>query len=237
MSAPCRDAETDEDLARPERWERSRERSQARRLLALRQRRRQRGSRTAALIAVAALTLGSGGALAATSAGGGGGGSHAASVASGVLKQGSSGPAVVALQRKLGIAADGAFGPQTARAVRSYQRAHGLTVDGVVGPQTAGVLGISLATAQAQSVGAGSGSRSVRVPAVLEAIAQCESGGNPRAVSPDGTYRGKYQFDRATWAAYGPAGDPARASEAEQDRRAMKLYAARGTAPWPACGS
>jgi hypothetical protein len=77
----------------------------------------------------------------------------------------------------------------------------------------------------------------VRVPAVLDRIAQCESGGNPRAVSSDGTYRGKYQFDRETWHAMGGHGDPARASEAEQDRRALALYRARGTSPWPACGA
>ena len=68
-------------------------------------------------------------------------------------------------------------------------------------------------------------------------IAQCESGGNPRAVSSDGTYRGKYQFDRQTWHAMGGHGDPARASEAEQDRRALALYRDRGTSPWPACGA
>lgn len=133
--------------------------------------------------------------------------------------------------------ADGVFGPQTERAVKRHQRSKGLTVDGVVGPQTAGSLGISLATAKADSVGGGSGGGGsrVRLPAILNSIAQCESGGDPRAISPDGSYRGKYQFDRSTWAAYGSAGDPARASEAEQDRRALKLYKARGTAPWPNC--
>jgi peptidoglycan DL-endopeptidase CwlO len=48
-----------------------------------------------------------------------------------------------AVQQKLGISADGVFGPQTRTAVRAYQRAHGLTVDGVVGPQTLGSLGLS----------------------------------------------------------------------------------------------
>ena len=47
-------------------------------------------------------------------------------------------------------------------------------------------------------------------PRVLQRIAECESGGNPRAVSPDGTYRGKYQFSRETWRALGGAGDPGR---------------------------
>ena len=51
-------------------------------------------------------------------------------------------PAVRLLQRRLGVAADGVFGPGTARAVRSFQRAHGLTADGVVGPATWAALGI-----------------------------------------------------------------------------------------------
>ena len=37
----------------------------------------------------------------------------------------------------------------------------------------------------------------------LEAIAACESGGDPTAVSADGSYRGKYQFDYGTWASVG----------------------------------
>ena len=71
--------------------------------------------------------------------------------------------------------------------------------------------------------------------ATLQRIAQCESGGNPSAVSADGTYRGKYQFDRETWRAMGGSGDPADAPEAEQDRIAAQLLAQRGTAPWPVC--
>ena len=71
----------------------------------------------------------------------------------------------------------------------------------------------------------------------LEQIARCESGGNPRAVSPDGRYRGKYQFAPETWQAVGGTGDPAAASEAEQDRRAAILYAQQGASPWPICGS
>jgi peptidoglycan hydrolase CwlO-like protein len=78
--------------------------------------------------------------------------------------------------------------------------------------------------------GAGAGS-------ALEQIARCESGGNPRAVSPDGRYRGKYQFAPETWQAVGGTGDPAAASEAEQDRRAAILYAQQGASPWPICGS
>jgi Transglycosylase-like domain len=71
----------------------------------------------------------------------------------------------------------------------------------------------------------------------LQRIARCESGGNPSAVDPTGTYRGKYQFDLQTWQSVGGSGDPAVASEAEQDMRAQRLYAQRGAAAWPVCGS
>jgi hypothetical protein len=70
----------------------------------------------------------------------------------------------------------------------------------------------------------------------LEAIADCESHGDPRAVSSDGTYRGKYQFSYSTWASVGGEGDPARAGELEQDQRAAMLYKRSGSSPWPICG-
>lgn len=75
-----------------------------------------------------------------------------------------------------------------------------------------------------------------QAPVTLEAIAHCESRGDATAVSADGRYRGKYQFDLATWRSVGGTGDPARASEREQDRRAHALAAQRGTQPWPVCG-
>jgi peptidoglycan hydrolase-like protein with peptidoglycan-binding domain len=146
------------------------------------------------------------------------------------VKRGDRGPAVRSIQRALGIPADGVFGPQTERAVRQFQRREGLVVDGVVGPQTRGELG--LAPFSSGSVR----SRSVSVPQVLERIAQCESAGNPRAVSPGGTYRGKYQFTRETWRRLGGEGDPADAPEWLQDRMALKLYRQSGTASWPSCG-
>jgi hypothetical protein len=74
-------------------------------------------------------------------------------------------------------------------------------------------------------------------PAQLQAIAACESGGNPHAIGGGGAFRGKYQFDRGTWASVGGSGDPAAAPEAEQDRRAAMLYARSGSSPWPVCGS
>lgn len=70
----------------------------------------------------------------------------------------------------------------------------------------------------------------------LEAIAACESGGDPTAVSSGGTYRGLYQFDYGTWASVGGSGDPAAASPAEQTYRAALLYSRSGSSPWPVCG-
>ena len=72
--------------------------------------------------------------------------------------------------------------------------------------------------------------------AALDSIAACESGGDPTAVSADGTYRGLYQFDYGTWASVGGSGDPAAASPAEQSMRAAMLYSQAGSSPWPICG-
>jgi transglycosylase-like protein len=72
--------------------------------------------------------------------------------------------------------------------------------------------------------------------ATLSGIASCESGSDPTAVSADGAYQGKYQFDAGTWASVGGSGDPAAAPEAEQDYRAALLYARGGSSPWPSCG-
>jgi peptidoglycan hydrolase-like protein with peptidoglycan-binding domain len=52
------------------------------------------------------------------------------------------GPSVRLAQRKLGIAADGVFGPGTAGAVRRLQRQRGMTPDGIVGPATWTALGV-----------------------------------------------------------------------------------------------
>lgn len=54
----------------------------------------------------------------------------------GVLRVGSKGDDVQRVQKALGIAADGDFGPGTERAVKAWQQANGLTPDGVVGPKT-----------------------------------------------------------------------------------------------------
>jgi peptidoglycan hydrolase-like protein with peptidoglycan-binding domain len=167
------------------------------------------------------------------------GGATAASTEE-TLRKGDRGPAVRRLQRRLGVTADGVFGPQTDRAVKRFQRRNGLVVDGIVGPITRGRLGLarfSSADVRHTENGSADGSSGVKLPRVLLRIADCESGGDPRIVSSNGLYRGKYQFSRETWKAIGGRGsDPARASEAHQDRMALKLYRAQGVKPWPSCG-
>jgi murein DD-endopeptidase MepM/ murein hydrolase activator NlpD len=57
------------------------------------------------------------------------------------LKVGSKGSLVKVLQKKLGVTADGDFGPNTKKAVVNFQEKHGLTADGIVGPKTWAALG------------------------------------------------------------------------------------------------
>jgi hypothetical protein len=101
---------------------------------------------------------------------------------------------------------------------RAKKRAARAAAQGGGAPQTTQVAGGSTAGAP------------------LQAIAACESGGNPSAVGGGGAFRGKYQFDYGTWASVGGSGDPAAAPVAEQDKRAAMLYARSGSTPWPVCG-
>lgn len=57
------------------------------------------------------------------------------------VKQGSKGADVKYLQKKLGITADGIFGPQTKKHVIEFQAKHGLTADGSVEADTWKALG------------------------------------------------------------------------------------------------
>ena len=65
------------------------------------------------------------------------------------LKVGSKGEEVKALQEKLGLAADGDFGPGTEAKLKAWQTANGLTADGIAGPSTLAKLGIAGAIAAA----------------------------------------------------------------------------------------
>ena len=68
--------------------------------------------------------------------------------------------------------------------------------------------------------------------------AECESGGNPRAIGGGGAYRGAFQFLRSSWnaAPKSPGGDPIRYTYRTQAVVAIHLKRQMGTRPWPVCG-
>ena len=214
-----------EDLSNHVPWLESKRRSRARRAEARKARSRDRRRRTGALVAAASLTFAAGGALAQS------GGTSSSAVRT-------AGSTVAALQSALGITPDGVYGPNTRRAVRNYQRNQGLAVDGIAGPVTLVAprpreLGLERRRAPAAVA-----ARGTAPSATLARIAQCESSGNPAAVSRVGPVpREVPVLARRPGREYGGTGDPAAAPEAEQDRIAAALLAARGTTPWPVCGT
>ncbi|MEZ5157159.1 MAG: transglycosylase family protein [Solirubrobacterales bacterium] len=68
--------------------------------------------------------------------------------------------------------------------------------------------------------------------------AECESGGDPRAIGGGGRYRGAFQFMKSTWrtSPKSPGGDPIRFTYKTQAVVAVHLKKRAGTSPWPVCG-
>ena len=72
-----------------------------------------------------------------------------------------------------------------------------------------------------------------------DALAQCESGGNWHINTGNGFYGG-LQFDYSTWLSNGGGQYAERADLATREQQiavASRLYAARGSSPWPVCGA
>lgn len=115
-----------------------------------------------------------------------------------------------------------------------------VTTDGV---ETSAIITSEVVTATAveEIVAVGTKERPAATTANLSgvwaALAQCESGGNPAAVSANGLYYGLYQFSIGTWQAVGGTGLPSQASVAEQTERAQILQARSGWGQWPACAA
>jgi transglycosylase-like protein len=68
--------------------------------------------------------------------------------------------------------------------------------------------------------------------------AECESGGNPKAIGGGGIYRGAFQFMLSTWkhSPKTPGGDPIAYPYRTQAVVAVALMRADGTGHWPVCG-
>ena len=68
--------------------------------------------------------------------------------------------------------------------------------------------------------------------------AECESGGDPRAIGNGGMFRGAFQFMKSTWRAApkSPGGDPIRYSYRTQAVVAVALKNRDGAHHWPNCG-
>jgi hypothetical protein len=96
------------------------------------------------------------------------------------------------------------------------------------------------ATVVASRTAVGGAETDPPLPPFLQCVVQRESGGDYRAVSPDGLYMGAFQFSQPTWnEAAQLAGLPGLigvrpddASKADQDTLAIALYDADGEQPW-----
>jgi cell wall-associated NlpC family hydrolase len=100
----------------------------------------------------AALGIGAGPVLKRKSSSGGRAGSRASRGGGGVRS----------LQRRIGVAADGVFGPGTEAALKRWQRAHGLVADGVAGPKTRSKLGLGPGRVLERGDGGGGGADSLQ---------------------------------------------------------------------------
>ncbi len=95
------------------------------------------------------------------------------------LRVGSSGAAVMELQKLVGVTADGSFGPMTKAAVATWQAANGLTADGVFGA-------MSMAKANGGSTVIGTGDLCPNGNTLASNCATAPSGSGNVALCPNG---------------------------------------------------
>ena len=204
------------DLASTTPWRRSLRRSRDRRLAAARKRRRRIRGRSVSVVMAFVMTMGAGAALASVAQLG----ADSAGLLGGDDRLGAAGSRPVSRRCLWGRHQAGRHVvPARSRPDRGWHRRAADPQRARVGRQPAA-----------------RGRERQRSAAPSLRASGCESGGDPTAVSPNGQYRGKYQFSRATWRSLGGNGDPARAPEAAQDRMAELLLQRSGTSAWPVCG-
>lgn len=88
------------------------------------------------------------------------------------------------LQGRLGVPADGLFGPRTQAAVVAFQSEYGLLTDGVVGPATWRALGVSLPAAEPVFVPPRLPDGSARWAALVERVLRQENCFDPAGWAP-----------------------------------------------------
>jgi peptidoglycan hydrolase-like protein with peptidoglycan-binding domain len=102
-----------------------------------------------------------------------------------LLKDGTRGSTVKALQEKLGVTADGQFGAGTQKALMEYQKANGLKADGFAGPATLAQMKlfkeVTPETVKMSQVSAPAGGAAPAAAAPTGA-AQASSGGGLRSI-------------------------------------------------------
>ena len=116
--------------------------------------------------------------------------------------------------------------------MRNYQRNQGLAVDGIAGPVTLAHLGLAELGLgrrdQPAAAGAARGTRAERHAGQDRPVRVLRQ--PHRGLRVAASTAGSTSSRAQTWREYGGTGDPAAAPEAEQDRIAAALLAARGTA-------
>lgn len=136
----------------------------------------------------------------------------------GVLAQGSTGPLVRAVQKKLGVTVDGVYGDVTEAAVMTFQKAKGLDADGVVGTDTTYALAqvsgsasssktsssASSSSASTTSDASARASRSTTAPA--KAAPAKAASTTPSLVDPNAMYELPFPAGYAAMVSQGPFG-------------------------------
>jgi peptidoglycan hydrolase-like protein with peptidoglycan-binding domain len=144
-----------------------------------------------------------------------------------VLSSGATGRQVELLQRALGIAADGVYGPETEGAVEKFQASRGLTVDGIAGPETNAAL-------RGNAPAAASASSGQRAFASDFTPASSETGSEPGASSGDAVTRLQHALHLPTDGDFGPETEAA--IRRLQARHGLTVDGIVGPATWGVIG-